>query len=97
MPYINEDKRMVLNEYIDQLINAIRELECDDPSNNTEGNINYIISSILNRVYVDSLNYGSINDVIGVLECVKLEFYRRVATPYEDQKVFDNGDVYNIN
>ena len=27
-----------------------------------------------------------VNDFIGVLECIKLELYRRVATPYEDKK-----------
>ena len=40
-------------------------------------------------------NYGNINEVIGVLECAKLEFYRRVAAPYEDTKIEANGDVYS--
>ena len=31
---------------------------------------------------------------IGALEAAKLEFYRRVVAPYEDQKMLDNGDVY---
>ena len=30
---------------------------------------------------------------MGVLECCKLEFYRRVAAPYEDIKIEENGDV----
>ena len=30
----------------------------------------------------------------GALECAKLEFYRRVVSKYEDQKILDNGDVY---
>jgi hypothetical protein len=33
-------------------------------------------------------------DIAGALECCKLEFYRRVAVPYEDQKIKSNGDVY---
>ena len=33
-------------------------------------------------------------EVISSLECAKLEFYRRVAVPYEDQKILENGDVY---
>jgi hypothetical protein len=33
--------------------------------------------------------------MIGVLECAKLELYRRVAAPYEDAKCEDNGDVYD--
>lgn len=33
-------------------------------------------------------------DALGALECCKLEFYRRVAVPYEDGKIKTNGDVY---
>jgi len=35
-----------------------------------------------------------INAIIGALECAKLELYRRVAAPYEDDKIAENGDVY---
>lgn len=38
--------------------------------------------------------YQTINDVLGALEGAKLEFYRRVASPYEDTKITQNGDVY---
>ena len=34
-------------------------------------------------------------NLVGVLECAKLELYRRLAAPYEDLKIEDNGDVYN--
>lgn len=30
----------------------------------------------------------------GAIECAKLEFVRRVVSPYEDQKILENGDVY---
>jgi hypothetical protein len=39
-------------------------------------------------------SYQSINDVLGALEGAKLEFYRRIAAPYEDTKIQENGDVY---
>lgn len=39
-------------------------------------------------------NYQLINDVIGAVEGAKLEFYRRMAAPYEDKKKDENGDVY---
>jgi hypothetical protein len=39
-------------------------------------------------------SYSIINDIVGVLECAKMEFYRRVAVPYEDKKRTENGDVY---
>lgn len=35
----------------------------------------------------------AINDCIGACEGAKLEFYRRVASPYEDVKIKQNGDV----
>ena len=44
---------------------------------------------------VSPLYYEWINEVIGVLECAKLELYRRVAAPYEDDKRLQNGDVYS--
>jgi hypothetical protein len=29
----------------------------------------------------------------GVLENIKQEFYRRVAVPYEEEKIVKNGDI----
>jgi len=40
------------------------------------------------------LSYSNVNEIIGALECIKLELYRRVAAPYEDLKIEENGDVY---
>ena len=39
-------------------------------------------------------NYARFNEMIGVLECCKLELYRRVISNYEDKKMRQNGDVY---
>lgn len=59
------------------------------------GELNYTISHIINTYLQDErVSYASINEVIGVLECAKLELYRRVAADYEDQKCAENGDVY---
>ena len=32
--------------------------------------------------------------IMGSFLCAALEFYRRVAAPYEDTKIQQNGDVY---
>lgn len=40
------------------------------------------------------LKYDTINDILGALEGSKLEFYRRIAVPYENVKLAENGDVY---
>ena len=92
MPYIKQTKREVLDPIIDPVLNALRELESDDPSNNTEGNINYIFTRILHRVYPGK-SYREVNDAVGILECCKQEYYHRIAVPLERQKAFENGDV----
>jgi hypothetical protein len=40
--------------------------------------------------------YQTFNDALGALEGAKQEFYRRVVVPYEEQKRFENGDVYEL-
>lgn len=91
MPYIKQDKRHVLDPHINGLLNALRELESDDPLNNMEGNLNYIVTTLVKRTM--GLGYRGINDAVGMLECCKLELYRKTAAPYEDQKEFENGAV----
>lgn len=61
----------------------------------TVGELNYAITKLCtDYLAAAGTSYGIINDVIGVLECAKQEFYRRVAVPYEDHKIKENGDVY---
>lgn len=92
MPYIKQEKRHVLDPYINPLLNALRELESDDPENNMEGNINYIMTRILHRVYKDT-GYRGVNDAVGVTVSMLLEFYRKNAGPYEDLKEQENGPI----
>jgi len=40
------------------------------------------------------LTYSLLNEVMGVLECCKQEFYRRPVADYENKKLDLNGDVY---
>lgn len=94
MPYIKQEKRDTLDPIIDQLLHALRGLESDDPSNNFEGNINYVISRILSRVYT-GVSYRELNDAMGILSCVSQEYYRRIAAHLENQKCYDNGDVFD--
>lgn len=85
MPYIKQATR-----------NWINGSDCCQP--NTAGELNYKIHTLLfnylDSVCVNGINYATINEVLGVLEAVKQEFYRRVAIPYEDKKIKENGDVY---
>lgn len=64
------------------------------------GELNYQLSQIIGDYMLEEnpigrLSYDKINEVIGVLECLKLELYRRIAAPYEDKKMEENGDVFS--
>ncbi len=60
----------------------------------TPGELNYEIT-MLCKDYLRNRgeNYHTYNDIIGAIECAKLEWYRRMVTPYEDLKIKENGDV----
>lgn len=93
MPYISQTKRQELDPHIDALLNAIRGLESDDPDHNdTEGNVNYVVTRLLKRIYPGN-RYAEINSAMGVLNSVTSEYYRKVAVPLENQKEYDNGEV----
>lgn len=60
------------------------------------GELNYRLTTICDDyLRQQGMNYANLNSVIGVLECAKLELYRRIVAPYEDTKIEMNGDVYN--
>ena len=86
MPYIGMDKRTAIDRAVGEL-----DLLMED-----EGELNYAITRLVDMwAAFPERTYQSLNAVIGVLECVKLELYRRVVAPYEDEKKEANGDVYN--
>ncbi len=62
----------------------------------TPGELNYAVTRIVDEYLVrkGGIRYARLNEVVGVLECAKLEFYRRLAGPYEDEKRSESGDVY---
>lgn len=82
MPYVKQTDRQRLDGGA----------EADGP-----GELNYVITkkidSYLGR---KGLSYANLNEIIGVLECAKLEIYRRIVAKYEDSKIAENGDVYTI-
>lgn len=81
MPYITEKAR---NE-----IEAGR-----NPSN--AGELNYVITNIAKQyLSTKGKSYSTMNDIVGALQAASFEFYRRVCSPYEDEKIAENGDVFN--
>ncbi len=61
----------------------------------TPGELNFRLTSIATGyLAARGQSYTTFNEVIGALECAKLEMYRRMVAPYEDRKMIENGDVY---
>ncbi len=87
MPYIKAAKRSKYDVVLRELIEILKAL----PPEEIDGELNYIITRLLKDIY--PLKYFHINKAIGVLESAKLEYYRRVAAPYEDLKIKENGEV----
>ena len=89
MPYITKKRRGELSE--------VTTLLRDDINGNpkSSGDLNYLITSMLDEYLSGNTSYSTINEVIGVLECCKLELYRRIAVPYENKKLEENGEVYD--
>lgn len=98
MPYIKEDLRKQLDVCIDKLVDCINTPKgLQGHMDNNEfvtllGDINYCFSRIVSSLMGDP-SYPKIAMVTGVLENIKQEFYRRVAEPYEDKKIVENGDI----
>ncbi len=93
MPYISQDKRAMLEPALTKIFDALRQIQCDFPDDSFEGTMNYLFTTLLVRLYTLN-NYDEHNRVIGLLDCVKNEYYRRRVTPYERNKAVENGDVY---
>lgn len=74
MPYINADDRARLDK---------------GGKPETAGELNYAITRLVDDYLIrkGGIRYAHLNEVIGALECAKLELYRRVAAPYEDKKL----------
>jgi hypothetical protein len=88
MPYIPQTQRLDINNDL-----------CDEgldwtPEN--AGELNFVVSTfIANYIKAKGLKYAVVNEMIGALECAKLELNRVIIGPYEDIKIAENGPVYH--
>ncbi|MCK4439270.1 hypothetical protein KAV47_09345 [Candidatus Bathyarchaeota archaeon] len=87
MPYITQEDRPQYDTVLAELIGLLKE----KPPESVDGHLNYVVTRVIKEVY--PLRYYHVNKAMGVLECIQHEFYRRVAAPYEDTKIEQNGDV----
>ena len=85
MPYIQELERSIFKEGLALI---------KDAGIAHVGELNYLITSLCKQYDTESGRcYKTLNEIIGVLECAKQEFYRKTISPYEDRKEKENGDV----
>jgi hypothetical protein len=85
MPYIKNEQRNKFSKVFDELAVCTPQ---------DAGELNFLVTVICQRyLHLKGMKYQNINDCIGALEGAQLELYRRIAAPYEDKKIEENGDV----
>lgn len=93
MPYIPSDDRPSYDDAIRRIAMTLRE----QPAQKRKGHANYAITQILRLAWgVDESSgesYSNYADIVGTLECAKLEIYRRWVASYEDRAIEKNGDL----
>ncbi len=89
MPYIAAADKQKFNEIFDEF-DTLVSLHDMPP-----GELNYLFT-VLAIMFTEQkgVSYTNMNEVMGVFESAKLEYYRRMVAPYEDEKIKENGDVY---
>lgn len=89
MPYVDNATRQLLDSALEAVACRIAKIHTARP-----GDMNYAISALIKKVYGSKLRYADYNEIIGVLEDAKLEFYRSRVAAYEDKKILENGPLY---
>jgi len=83
MPYIKSEDRPKFDKYLTTL-----------PTIENVGELNYFITQVLkNYMFEEGECYQTHNNIVGALECIKQEWYRRFTAEYEEKKIKDNGDI----
>lgn len=80
MPYIPESERPQIAVTI--------------PPTLSTGQLNFLLSDIVDQWIGLVPDYDRLNSAIGVLECCMQEVYSRIVSPYERKKQALNGDVF---
>lgn len=86
MPYIPQERR----KHFDEVGKGGHHPKMDTP-----GELTYELTlKIVKYLKYHGRSFTTISEILGALEATKLEFNRRVVTPYEDHKKEEHGDVY---
>jgi hypothetical protein len=92
MPYIKQEDRDKFNGETEHCMYSF--IEKVGRKIDTAGEFNFVVTTLA-KEYLEKHgeNYQHYNDLLGALEGIKLELYRRQVAPYEDKKIEENGDV----
>jgi len=80
MPYILKKRRKEIRRPVCDIHNA--------------GELNNLLTLMILDYLPTEPRYQDYNEVMGVLTCMQLEFYRRLIAPYENKKRKEHGDVF---
>ena len=85
MPYIKQIHR---DEFDPDLKNLCLHIQ-------STGELTYCIYKLMKMLLEKHGKSSFVNmaPLLSEVECAKLEFYRRIMSPYEDEKIKENGDV----
>ena len=81
MPYVKQERRRVLNEIVDHMSDHLL----------VNGDLNYVLYAFCKRHVTPS--YNNYKNFIGELNETAAEIRRRILAEYEDEKIFEHGDV----
>ena len=82
MPYIKPQRRPAMDEIV-ELMHS-KNIQVD-------GDLNYVLFAFCKRFINPS--YNNYKNFCGELRQCASEIERRLLSPYEDQKIFEHGDV----
>lgn len=90
MPYIAQEDRDKFIESEQKTVDYLSNLDLP----NFAGHLNYLNYKIA-KTYIakNGKKYFTFCTIVGTLICCVLEVYARLARPYEDRKISENGDV----
>lgn len=94
MPYINKNSRFILEDSPTTKDEGRGKIVVLAEQIDSEGELNYVITRLCHEfARKKGIKYAVYNTIIGVLECAKLELYRKWIAPYEEEKEKANGPV----
>ena len=81
MPYVKQERRDTLDKIVDHMADHLL----------VDGDLNYVLYAFCRRHVMPS--YNNYKNYIGELTETAAEIRRRILAEYEDEKIFENGDV----